>query len=197
MRRDVEYRVWHEVEEPDGSSGCVFEYVAATTAAILTLLGRVEYRQGSQGESDWQIPSQVEIPHADVGHCLELVNSDVREGQRLADDAVRCTASREIVRFLCPDRLVHEIVASTLYCCGEEIQSAADVDYGHGLAHCAKRVSGHCSRRSGACLDGHEVVLREVNQESELCRQHGHASFTLKPDYVQLPVVYMKDVSDG
>jgi hypothetical protein len=37
--------------------------------------------------------------------------------------------------------------------------------------------------------------VREVNQERELCRQHGHGPVTLNVDYMQAPIVDVKDVS--
>jgi len=46
-------------------------------------------------------------------------------------------------------------------------------------------------------LNGHEVVLAEVDQETELGRQDGHGVVTLDPEDVQMPVVDLKDVSDG
>jgi hypothetical protein len=42
----------------------------------------------------------------------------------------------------------------------------------------------------------HDVVLTEVDQESELLREDGYRAVTFDTAYVQLPVVEPKDVSD-
>ncbi len=65
-----------------------------------------------------------------------------------------------------------------------------------GACECAV-ADGGASRRVRPCLDGHLVLLREVNQEGELCCQHGCGPVALNLDYVQVPVVDEKDVSHG
>jgi hypothetical protein len=100
-------------------------------AAIVALLGGVEYRQSTEGQRDGKFPSQVALLHA-VVERLEVGRADVGEGESLADDAVRCAAIRVpapgIPRFIYPDRLADEIGALVFDCCGEEVQGGADVD---------------------------------------------------------------------